>query len=258
MITILEKLGLTEKEAKVYLATLELAQDTVQNIAKKAGVNRPTAYFILEKLMKMGLVSTLEQGKKTLFIAESPRELEHILDKEIKEIEDAKTELKDTMNQLMAIYNVREGKPVVKYFEGADGLEAMDRYGHNLLKRNEEILGIAPIDVLEKYFPKRREDSLKERIKQGVKSRTIYTHEKGEFATAKNKTELREGIMIPRQKFPFNATIAIYPQWGIKLFYFDPVNPFGVVIESKELAYNLKLFFELAWEGAKSFRRAQK
>lgn len=38
---VLEKFGLSEKEAKIYLATLELGQATVQQIAKKAGLVRP-------------------------------------------------------------------------------------------------------------------------------------------------------------------------------------------------------------------------
>lgn len=41
MLTTLMKLGLSEKDAKVYLAALELAQDTVQNIAKKFQFNYP-------------------------------------------------------------------------------------------------------------------------------------------------------------------------------------------------------------------------
>ena len=38
----LQKIGLSEKEAKVYLAALELGQASVQNIARKAEVNRAT------------------------------------------------------------------------------------------------------------------------------------------------------------------------------------------------------------------------
>lgn len=248
---ILEQLGLSEKEAKVYLAALELGQDSVQNIAKKAGVNRPTAYFVLERLMELGLVSTLEHGKKTLFVAENPKELENLLENEKREIESRRSELKESMNQLLAIYNIKEGKPVVRYFEGADGLEALDRYGHDKLKRNSEMLSISPIDLVEKYFPNRRLNSLKERVKFGIKSRTIYTHEGGPIASFKNKKELRDGVFIPRDKFPINATISIYPGIGIKLYYFDSNKPYGVLIESKDLADNFALFFELAWKGAK-------
>lgn len=249
---ILEKLGLSEKEAKVYLATLELGQDSVQNIAKKAEVNRPTAYFILERLMDLGLVSTLMHDKKTLFVAESPKELENILNREKQEIENHRDELKASMNQLLAIYNASEGKPVVRYFEGADGLEALDRYGREFLKRNSEVLGISPIDIIEKNFPDRRKKSINERVKLGIKARTIYTHENGEIPNYVNKKELRDGVFIPREIFPLNATITIYPEWGLKLYYFNISKPFGIIIESKELAQNFKLLFELAWVGAKS------
>ncbi len=54
----LEEIGLNEKEAKVYIATLELGEGSASEIAKKSEVNRATTYFILEKLIKMGLVST--------------------------------------------------------------------------------------------------------------------------------------------------------------------------------------------------------
>lgn len=248
---ILEKIGLSEKEAKVYLAALELGQDSVQNIAKKAGVNRPTAYFILERLMELGLASTLESGRKTVFVAENPKELETLLEREKQEMEARRSELKESMNQFLAIYNAKTGKPLVRYFEGADGLVVMDRHGLNMLKKNSEILNITPIDLIEKYFPERRKVSLGDRVKLGIKSRTIYTHEGGEIPNYQNDKELREGVFIPRNKFPLEATLNIYPQWGIKLYYFDPIKPYGVVIESKELAKNMAMMFELAWAGAK-------
>ena len=248
---ILEKIGLSEKEAKVYLAALELGQDSVQNIAKKAGVNRPTAYFILERLMELGLASTLEHGKKTVFVAENPKELETLLEREKQEMEARRSELKESMNQLTAIYNAKEGKPIVRYFEGADGLEALDRYGLDMVKKGTEILSLLPIDIIEKQFTKRRKSALNERVKMNIRSRAIYTHEDGVIPEFQNKKELRDAVFISRDKFPLDATIAIYP-WGIKLYSFNIAKPHGVAIESEHLAKNMKLFFELAWKGAKS------
>lgn len=251
----LEKIGLAEKEAKVYLALLELAQDSVQNIAKKAKVTRPNTYVILEKLLKMGLVSSHQEGKKTLFVATSPTELENIIDKQIKELELRKKELKESMNQMTAIYNVSKDKPVVRYFEGADGLEALDRYGRDQLKKNTEILNFSPFDLIEKYFPDRRKKSLNERVKLGIKSRTIYTRKDGALPTAQNKQELREGVFISNDVYPFDASMTIYPEWGIKFYYYNEVNPYGVALESKELARNMKYFFELSWSGAKTLNQ---
>jgi predicted DNA-binding transcriptional regulator len=62
----LEKLGLNEKEAKVYLALLELGQDTVQNIAQRASITRPTTYNILDALVKKGLTTQVDQDSEKL------------------------------------------------------------------------------------------------------------------------------------------------------------------------------------------------
>lgn len=255
LIQLLEKIGLSEKEAKVYLAALELGEDSVQNIGKKAGVNRATTYVILEKLMGLGLASTYEKDKKTVFIAHDPKELTNILSEEKRALEEREKELLENINQISAIYNRNKNKPTVRFFEGADALEAMDRYGHSFLKKNSEILNVMPIDVVEKLFPDRRKKSLNERVKLGITSRTIYTHEGGEIPGFQNKADLREGVFISRDNFPLNATISIYPSWGIKLYYFDPAKPYGVVIESKDLAENMKLMFELAWLGAKNYKK---
>jgi sugar-specific transcriptional regulator TrmB len=78
----LAELGLAAKEADTYLAMLELGPASVQDIAKKAGINRTTTYVMIEGLKKHGLVSTFERGKKTLFSAENPEQLLDILTKE--------------------------------------------------------------------------------------------------------------------------------------------------------------------------------
>lgn len=131
---LLERLGLSQKEARVYLALLELGKDTVQNIGKKAKVARPTTYVILEKLLDLGLVSVADENKKTLFVAESPKELEKLLKQQEQDFEYRRQELNDQLDQLLAIYNASGSKPIVRYFEGPEGLKALDRYGHNQLK----------------------------------------------------------------------------------------------------------------------------
>lgn len=249
MIQSLIKLGLSEKEAKVYLAVLELAEDTVQNIAKKSGVNRATTYVILEKLLDLGLVSTIERGKKTVFMPESPSELVNILEAQKKAIDAKKQHLDESMNQLMAIYNAKGDKPTVRYFEGADGLEALDRYGHDQFKEGSEMVGIIPIDLIEEQFPVRRKTAIDDRVKRKIRSRMIYTHKNGEIPGYINNKELRDGIFLPKEVFPVDATVQIYPDWGVKFYNFNPNNYFGVLIQSPDLARNMKLLFELAWKG---------
>jgi sugar-specific transcriptional regulator TrmB len=56
MENLISQLGLDETEGKVYLALLELGPATVDEITKKAGINRTLGYYALEKLGWYGLV----------------------------------------------------------------------------------------------------------------------------------------------------------------------------------------------------------
>ena len=78
----LEQLGLTEKEAKIYVALLEVGEATAQQLATKSGINRATTYVTLENLLKRGLASNITKKKKTYFIIESPQQILDFLDKE--------------------------------------------------------------------------------------------------------------------------------------------------------------------------------
>ncbi|MBI4022921.1 hypothetical protein HY375_02040 [Candidatus Berkelbacteria bacterium] len=249
---LLEKLGLSEKEAKVYLATLELGQDTVQHIAKKASVVRPTTYVILEKLMSLGLVSTVEEGKKTLFIAESPKELANLLSQQQQSIEARKQELDDSLNQLMAIYNASGDKPTVRYFEGAEGLVALDKYGQEkkVKEGKNEIFSIFPLDILERQFPERRKEAVTSRVKAGIHSRAIYTRDGGPVDEERNKQENREALYLPRTVLPIDMTLTVFP-WGVKIFYLDEHKPYGILIENEAIARNMRVMLEFAWLGAK-------
>lgn len=247
---VLIKLGLTDKEAKVYTSLLELAEDTVQNISKKSGVNRATTYVILDKLMQYGLTSQVKKGKKTYFVAEDPHELENIMDAQQQEVEHRRRFLGDTMNQLVAVYNRKKGKPTVRYFEGIDGLEALDRYREDeIAKSKHPILAFAPIDLMEDRFPKRRSESLQKRVKAGVWAHTIYTHKDGPIDDKKNKQELRKAIFIPKNKLPLDMTIQIL-DWGVRFFNLEQSNPYAVLIEDEGVARNMRLLYELAWKGA--------
>src|SRR4051812_35603168 len=107
MLKELQDLGLSEKEARVYLAALEIGQATADQLAKQANIKRPTTYVQLESLMKMGLMSTYEEGKKTYFTPESPDTLKKIFESKKREFEAREQDLTAILPEL------------VRKFEGA-------------------------------------------------------------------------------------------------------------------------------------------
>ena len=101
----LKSIGLEDKEARVYVAMLELGPATVLEIAGKAEVTRPTAYVVIEALKKMGLVNTETRGKKQYFVAESPDQIKVNLDREQKLIELRKEEYGQIFPSLLELYS---------------------------------------------------------------------------------------------------------------------------------------------------------
>src|SRR3990167_6164573 len=69
------ELGLTKQESAVYLAALETGFSSISDIDKKAGIKRPTTYYIVDELIKKNLISRAPKGKRTFYIAEHPNTL---------------------------------------------------------------------------------------------------------------------------------------------------------------------------------------
>ena len=107
------KLGLSDKEAKVYLAALELGSGTAQMIAGKAGVNRATTYVVIESLMKMGLMSTYDEGKKTFFTASPPEKLREFLENQESKVREKINILNGIIPELSSFVRSGHGQRTV-------------------------------------------------------------------------------------------------------------------------------------------------
>ena len=106
----LKHLGLSEKEALVYLSALALGPSPVQDISEKANVNRATTYVMIEMLAARGLMSTFEKEKRRYFIAESPDRLSSILRIQQKELEEKQNEFQKTLPALMELFQAESSK----------------------------------------------------------------------------------------------------------------------------------------------------
>ena len=206
----LKNLGLSDNEAKVYLAMLELGPATMLEISAKAGINRPTAYVQVESLKKLGLVSTQNKGKKQLFVAESPEYLESVIERERRDWEGKKETLNKLMPELMTVFSLGDQKPEVRFFEGKEGLMRMER--EFLKAKEKKIIGITSLDDVIKLFPDSpdSESYSDKRVKKGIHSRSIYTSSKGPVFKESDPAMLREARYISPDKMPFNVDITVY------------------------------------------------
>jgi sugar-specific transcriptional regulator TrmB len=237
----LVNLGLSEKEAKVYLAALELGKSAVQKIAQKAEVNRATTYVILESLMKKGLVSSYMDGKKQYFVAEAPeklsilfREQEIVLQRKLSHLEKLLPELKSLE------ISKNDNRPTVRYFEGKDGLRAMAEELY-ITKNEDEARMLYSYDLLSEIFSKEEILSMrKRRQNKKIKVNSIINDELKRLESDSTR------FIIPSKKYPITSDIALF---GNKVrIATQKGNLAGLIIENKEISDTFKILFDLAWE----------
>lgn len=239
----LEKLGLSDKEAKVYLAALTLGPETAQNISKRAGVNRATTYVAIKSLTSQGLMSAYEKGRKQYFIASGPDSLLALYDKEVTRLSEKKALAERLAPMLRGIQQHPGKKAVVRYFEGKDGLDAMIK--ESLKEVSQETLRIiVPYDLARQLLTSEEESKLHEfKVKREISTRVLYTKTDGDWpSTTHNKRK-----KIGADKYPLSSDIAIYPNKVRIATLGDHVS--GIVIQDKQFAQTLRSIFELAWEG---------
>ncbi len=238
------ELGLSNKEASVYLAMLEIGPAGVQDIAQKAGVNRSTTYLTLDELKKRGLASSSTENKKTLFTAESPSRLSAVLNRERDELESRKKKLQESIPYFMALYNAIDDKPQVRFFEGEEGIVALREF---MAQSRGEYLSFTAIDEgtlrMANINPAQR---LK--MSRKVHGRYIFSL-KPKFAIPKMDLTNWQVKQLPYGAYPFTGEINIVDNKVAA--YVVKNKPLGILVENKEMTDLFRAMFNAAWQVGK-------
>ena len=240
----LAEYGLSDKESLVYLSMLELGPASVQDIAKKSGVNRATTYVMIESLKRRGLMSTFDKGKKTMFVAESPERLKRLIEKDMRLIQEKEDRLKEALPSFLALYNSStEDKPNVRFFEGEEGLRTVREI---YLQTRGEILTITAMDEeLEKMS--KMDESQRMLLNRQLKGRVIVTLKPGMKLPIHSK-ENWQVKYIPYEQYQFMGEMVLFDE---KVAIVLPKSkPVVFLFESKETRDMLKAMFEFMWRSA--------
>jgi len=254
----LEKLGLQDNEAKVYLALLEMGKGTVTEVARAAQMNRTTGYDILERLAMYGLSSRAGGGtKKKMYAAEPPGRLKQYLENKKTQAERRLENVGDVLSDLQGLYK-KESKPIIKFFEGNKGIKNI--YWHTL-EAKSTIYSVLDFSVYLPEYWQFGKDYVKERNKRNVKEHCLVL---------KNDLGLEWYNTIYKNN-PANRKITEY-RWLNKQFPFIPaaeINIYddvvmGLLVKPGEnaafeiinasFANSLKIIFEMAWQTAEEIK----
>jgi sugar-specific transcriptional regulator TrmB len=239
----LQGLGLSDKEAKVYVAALFLGASPVQKIAEQADVNRATAYVILEQLQEMGLISQSREGKKTVFIAEPPESFEGLFDRQRDQIEERRSHLKNILPTLhLAERSPQSDAPMVRFYRGTEGIASSGSYLRRTARPGSTLYSMSNFDEVVKAAPEVMKSNPSQRLKKKIQSKLIYSYKSDIPTDAKL---LRETYRLQE---PVKADISLYEDKASFANYEgSDGETAGIVIESPEVVGALRQLFELAW-----------
>jgi sugar-specific transcriptional regulator TrmB len=239
--TALEELGLTPKEAGVYLSLLELGSASATQLIQKCGLHRAVVYDLLERLIEKGLASFVIKGRKKYFEAASP---ERLLEMEKQREE----KIKEILPQLLELSKFTS-KLEVKIFKGTEGLKTV--FEDLIASLPKEWLVIGSSGTTIQLLPYYLAHFQKRRSKLGIITKALMIN---------NETGRRRGEELKKlphtqvRHLPRNITtptvIQVYNDKTI-LHSNTSETPFVIVIENKDITASFKEYFGTLWKIAK-------
>lgn len=233
----LKTAGFNEKEAKVYLAALELGEASISNIARKSGIKRTTVYLVLESLREKGIISTTRKKASTLYWAENPQKI-------AQQAEERKGAIERMMPELLSLANLIDKKPKIRFFEGANGIKETFR---NILDYpDQELIGWYSDDWAkfdEKFF---WQEFTPRRLEKRIWVRAIFPlNETTKKLQTMSQEHLRQSKFVKDMPFDVPAEILLYGKNKIAVVSY--AESLALIIESQKIFSTLKSIFEVMW-----------
>lgn len=231
---VLESMGFSNAEAKVYLHLIDLGSVRVGKIIERSGLQSSTVHNIINALVDKGFVSFVLIGKVKEYRAVDPQ----VLSKRFKE---RQKRFDSLLPELQKKFKFHEEQSA-SIFEGQAGVMSLlleliedakpgDLYCFFSLDQsglNEEIQ-----NFFEKYDAKRKDKGL---LVQGIAGKNL----KPLFVN-------RDSISMKYVDSPIPSNISVCHGKIAMITWGD--HPSGILIKSTQIANNLTKFFEAMWQG---------
>ena len=247
---VLEDIGFTRGEIRVYLALLDVGRSTSGSIINKSGIARSKVYEILEKLKQKGLVTETIQRNMRHFQAAPPERIKDYINEKEIELHKKELEFDKYLPTLQQQVKISKKEPVVKVYHGFEGVKSMYREILNHLDKGDEYMAITMENKAWEqksatfFFRKFHQ----QRAKKGVKAKILTTnkkyvgHKDVDFSKS-GKYEMRfTNMALPSGIAIFKDTVATFV-WGKVPYVFS--------IQNATNAEQYRRFFKEIWKEAK-------
>jgi sugar-specific transcriptional regulator TrmB len=231
--TVLENLGFSPNDIKVYLMLNDHGSSKAGKIAKIAKVDRSSCYQSLKRLTEKGLVSYVSIGEVRWFQATGPKRLLGYL----KEQQD---DVKEIMPELDARHKASKIEGQVRLFKGVKGVKSIFQ---DILRTGENNLIFGSESQLEERLPAFQKQFIRQLKENKISVKEIVREGRDQKTSNPKKTRyVPESIESPVVTNIYGDKIALI------IWTEDPE---GIIIENPAAAKAYRSYFEFMWKHAK-------
>ncbi len=250
--SLLSEIGLSDKEQAIYYAMLSCGLRPTSFLARRAALNRGTAYVALHSLLRKGLVTKTVRRKVQYFGIKDPRALVNYVSSNIASLQERHERIKLEVESLRSMLKPAGAAPAFELFEGTEGARAA--LDDTLTTEDGILRAFLSLSDIQEFLGHQwfNQYTLK-RIKKKIPLRAIRTREKDREARRVNalakkyvnkRADLRE-IRHVSEDLAFPVSMYIYDD-KIAIISSKQEN-FAVIIRSQEFSQMQRKLFDLFW-----------
>lgn len=242
---ILEEIGLTDSEIKVYLALLELGSSKKGPIVKKAGITSSKIYEVIDKLIERGLASYVLKDKVKYFNTAPPSRIKDYLKEKEAKLKEQETELDKLLPSLELKQKLTEKKADAEVYRGWRGMQTVYNDLLESLKSKDEfyIFGASrgmDIKKVKSFYTRFNEKIKKKKLKANI---IFNENARGNIPNVEKTAKVKyldhttpSEILIYKNK---TAVVLLEKE------------PLIILIRGESIAKSFKAYFDVMWMVAK-------
>lgn len=248
--TILRKAGLTESQAKGYLALIEHGQLTPVELAEATGESRTNGYMVCEKLASLGLAAK-KDSKKAIYSPTHPSNLEALAEKRRKILVRNEQEIKNNLSGLIDMFYKFREEPGARTLQGIDGIKEVFA---DVLRTKQNVYFIrttADIQTLPDEFFQEHQQNRADLGIQTYALTPLSSHARKAILSGSDEARLMHRTFYPDDTYTEPVELQIY---GNKLaFIAYGETQMATIITSPPIAEAMRQLFKLLLSNLKPY-----
>lgn len=238
--SVLLSYGLSEREAKVYLACLEYQSVLPSTLAKKLSMNRVTCYDILQGFVQKWLVAETIKYNTKWFSPLSPELI-------FQQIQQKYENIASILPLLLSMWGKYGVKPTMKWFEWLEWMKALYT---DTLQYEYPIYAFVGNHVADplllEYF---QQEYVPARVKKKIFASVILSpSEENMIYHKKDKKNYRKSLFLDAWVGDIQCEINIYGTNKCMVALYDKSDMCGFILESERIYQTLKTLFFAIWK----------